>query len=601
MHPEALLQIATFSSFFHDEAGPGAALEALVLKAQGQEGARGSDGSEGTWSARTSGFFREASVIGHLERQLQRWSEHGFDSALLAAAAQSPRGLGLSRVEKLKVDSLPLPDLTHWPRRLALLIQEGLEAFLASESHLGVLGGDDTYAFVEDSLAKLKAHLASPGTEDLLLFAALPQRQREGRIERVGASVKRGVLGFLHRAPARTGASWVGLKVDSQKVVRLLRQLLEAAGRMRRRSVGDQLLMEAAFVEEVRSQVHRQQTRSVCGSSSSTCMGSAMARRVPAFSSSNAGMPGAVRGYAEMSDEMKNHFFAASACAFHCEAIWRAAARAALPALQAPDLFKEYERQFGSPAVLAQQTNPQMLNSIRVLLRSDVTLGFLDRQTPSEVKTALKALSEGQGVIFTYSVLLGARLLSQTGSGFLALILEQQAPFMGVTAKEWIAQRKRAAVAALVSASSLLFLAAAVAANFAEVFKMLQSAGATPGFLDCVFNPVLQEISCSPAVGAAAGAPLAAALRQVLVLGLMSSSGAQAVAAGSAVSLLLASSKTLLRLQGVLFKAVTRFGTWLVRRANTSGWATSAGGPRRSEKIKVLADRLIRAGFTAKD
>ncbi|KAL8455675.1 hypothetical protein Emag_000497 [Eimeria magna] len=574
-HSNALMQIFSYHSMKHDEVGGD--FERQLNKEQ-------------------QFLLRESSAAARMDEQLKVWSAHGLDPALL----ESHRDFATFKHawEKIDLGSLPLPDLSDWWDRLNSFVVQGLRAYVDLEKHLGKRN-DTVYALAHDSLRSL-----SVDERQTLFFTRVAHKVKGSWASRVGSKVKRSLLSLLYRAPSRQHGVWFGVKVDFEQLHRLLDELkavIEASDRL-----SFKVNAQEAFLREVQEEL---------------LIRGADASRVPPFAVRNTAMMGVRRGYATLPDEARALEFQTSSCLDHCLGLWQMALLTMLPTMLRPQMMQQYEKSFGTSWALKKLSDPSLINSRRMVLKSDVALNFFDYSTPKEIREELKGLDSGQGAMFAYYMLFSSRAHQQLGNQYLSLLLRQQAPFMGNMVLDWIKVRQRAAISALVSSLILTFLGAYAVMGFLDILQNLTVSGAAPPF-DCVWNPILQEMACNPvSSGASINTAWMTALEQTFLIGLFTSGVVNFIAIRAAIVLVISRVKTLMRLQMCLGSAIMRLfrrgaksfsrvheyfekrravKRTMLKRAvfNLKGQAanTDVDTPEALNAVESVLDKLVRSG-----
>ncbi|KAL8275094.1 hypothetical protein Esti_000973 [Eimeria stiedai] len=511
-HSSALMQIFNYHSMKHDEVAGD--FERQLTKERPL-------------------LLRQRSAAARMDDQLRLWAAHGLDPALL----ESHRDFAAFKQawEKIDLGSLPLPDLSDWWDRLNAFVVQGLRAYVDLEKHLEKQN-DTVYALAHDSIRSLIVD-----ESQTLYFTRVAHKVKGSWTSRLGSKVKRSLLSLLYRSPTRHHGVWFGVKIDFEKLHRLLDELkviIEASDRLSFR-----MNAQEAFLREVQDEL---------------LVHGADVSRVPPFASRNTGMLGVRRGYATLSDEARAVEFQASSCLDHCVGLWQMALLTMLPTMLRPQMMQQYEKSFGTSWGLKKLSDPSLVNSRRMVLKSDVALNFFDYSTPKDIREELKGLESGQGAMFAYYMLFSSRAHQRLGNQYLSLLLRQQAPFMGNMVLDWIKVRQRAAISALVSSLILAFLGAYAVMGFLDILQNLTVSGATPPF-DCVWNPILQEMACNPvSSGASINTAWMTALEQTFLIGLFTSSLVNFIAIRAAVVLVISGVKTLMRLQMCLGSAIMR-------------------------------------------
>ncbi|KAL8434317.1 hypothetical protein ACSSS7_003261 [Eimeria intestinalis] len=478
-------------------------------------------------------LLRESSVAARMDEQLKQWAAHGLDPALL----ESHRDFETFKHawEKIDLGSLPLPDLSDWWDRLNAFVVQGLRAYVHMEKHLE-RQNDTVYALAHDSIRSL-----SVDESQTLYFTRVAHKLEGSWASRVGSSVKRSLLSLLYRAPTRRHGVWFGVKIDFEQLHRILNELklvIEASDRLSFR-----VNAQEAFLREVQEEL---------------LIRGADASRVPPLASRNTGMLGVRRGYATLSDNARALEFQTSSCLDHCLGLWQMSLLTMLPTMLRPQMMEQYEKSFGTSWALKKLSDPSLVNSRRMVLKSDVALNFFDYSTPKDIREELKGLESGQGAMFAYYMLFSSRAHQRLGNQYLSLLLRQQAPFMGNMVLDWIKVRQRAAISALVSSLILTFLGAYAVMGFLDILQNLTVSGAAPPF-DCVWNPILQEMACNPvASGASINTAWMTALEQTFLIGLFTSSIVNFIAIRAAIIFIITRVKTLMRLQMCLGSTIMR-------------------------------------------
>ncbi|KAL8452392.1 hypothetical protein Emed_001397 [Eimeria media] len=511
-HSGALMQIFSYHSMKHDEVA---------------------GDFERQLSKERPFLLRESSTAARMDEQLKTWSAHGLDPALL----ESHRDFAAFKHawEKIDLGSLPLPDLSDWWERLNAFVVQGLRAYVDLEKHLEN-HNDTVFALAHDSLRSL-----SVDERQTLYFTRVAHKLKGSWASRVGSKVKRSLLSLLYRAPTRQHGVWFGVKVDFEQLYRLLDELkavIEGSNRL-----SFKVNAQEAFLREVQEEL---------------LIRGADVSRVPPFAARNTGMLGVRRGYATLSDDDRALEFQTSSCLDHCLGLWQMALLTMLPTMLRPQMMQQYEKSFGTSWALKKLSDPSLVNSRRMILKSDVALNFFDYSTPKEIREELKGLNSGQGAMFAYFMLFSSRAHQQLGNQYLSLLLRQQAPFMGNMVLDWIKTRQRAAISALISSLILTFLGAYAVMGFLDILQNLTVSGAAPPF-DCVWNPILQEMACNPvSSGASINTAWMTALEQTFLIGLFTSSIVNFIAIRAAIVLVISRVKTLMRLQMCLGSAIMR-------------------------------------------
>ncbi|KAL8430784.1 hypothetical protein Efla_004020 [Eimeria flavescens] len=478
-------------------------------------------------------FLREGSAAARMDKQLKHWASHGFDPALL----ESHRDFAAFKQawEKIDLGGLPLPDLSDWWERLKAIVTQGMKAYLELEKHLEKTN-DNVYALAHDTIRSL-----SVDEGQTLFFTRVAHTEPGGWASRVGAKVKRSLLRLLYRTPSRQHGVWFGVRIDFEKLHGLLdqlKQVIEADSR-----ISFKVNAEEALLREVRAELLTH---------------GAVASRAPPFTTRNIGTLGVRREYASMTDDARAEEFQISSCLDHCEGLWRMALVAMLPSMLRPQMMQQYEKAFGTGWALKKLSDPSLINSRRMVFKSDVALSFFDYSTPKEIRNELKGLESGQGTMFAYYMLFTSRAQQRLGNQYLGLLLRQQAPFMGNMVLDWITVRRRHAISAIISSLVLTFLGAYAVMGFFDILQNLTLSGAPPPF-DCVWNPIFQEVACNPvSSGASLNTAWITALEQTFLIGLFTSSAVNFIAVRAALSLVISQVKTLMRAQMCLTSAVMR-------------------------------------------
>ncbi|XP_026192132.1 rhoptry neck protein 2-like protein 2 [Cyclospora cayetanensis] len=521
-HSAALMQIINFHSMKHDEfAG---ALEGHVSKEKSS--------------------LRHKSVAAGMDEQIKAWAHHGYDSALLTSHKDF---LTFERAwKKIDLKDLPLPDLTDWWIRLKALVTAGLEAYLAEEKHLEPFD-DNVYKLASDSLRNVN----SDGNQTMF-FTRVAHRQEEGALRRLWGSTKHALLKLLYRSPSRIDGVWFGVAVDFMGLISLLNQVkhvIESES-----SVGIKINFEEALLREMEVELRIRGTD---------------VSRVPLLVKRNTGMLGVRSDYGALSDAERETEFQNSMCLDHCRSLWQMALVAILPSMLRPQMMQHYEKSFGTEWALKHLSDPALVNSSRMILKSDAALKFFDHSTPKEIHEELKGLQSGQAVMFANYMLFSSRAHHHLGNQYLGLHLQQQAPFMGNMILDWIATRRRNAISAIVSSVVLTFIGVYALMSFFDILQNLTISGTSPPF-DCVWNPVFQDMACNPVPGGSAlNTTWLTALNQVFLIGLFAGTSGSMfhfLTVKSAISLVVNQSKTLMRLQMALGSALMR----LFRRGKRS-------------------------------
>lgn len=462
-----------------------------------------------------------------MDEQIRHWAAHGLGSSLL----ESHRDFkAFKRAwSKVNLKDLPLPDLMNWWERLNLFVVRGLEEYLNLERHLASLE-DTVYTLASDSLRRLKADKG-----ETMFFTRTARKQAKGKFRRVLERGKETLLRFLYRTPSRKHGVWFGVTVDFEKLYKLLDQLrgvIEGEPRLRIK-----VNFEDALLREVEAELQ--------------ILGTDILRAPPGVER-NIGMIGVRRRYAELTEDARDAEFQTSMCLDHCRSMWQMVLSSMLPTMLRPQMMQRYEKSFGGPWALNHLSDPALVNSWRMVLRSDAALEFFDHSTPRDIRNELKGLESGQGTMFSYYMLFTSRAHQRLGNQYLALHLQQQAPFMGNMVMDWILTRRKHAVAAIVSTFVLTFLGIYTVLSFLDILQNLVVSGATPPF-DCVWNPFFQEMACSPVPAAASmNTAWVTALQQVFAVGLyagLTQGAVHFMAVGSIISIVVNKSKTLMRLQ----------------------------------------------------
>lgn len=415
---------------------------------------------------------------------------------------------------------------------------EGLETYVALERHLEHLD-DSVYTLAKDSIRNLKADKAQT-----LFFTRIAHRKREGRIRRLWGGVQSSLLSLLYRTPSRQHGVWFGVTVDFEQLHAVLDQVkgvIEAES-----SLTFKVNVQEALLREVDAEL---------------AVRGADASRAPMLVSRNIGMLGVRRGYASLSEEARAAEFQASSCLDHCRGLWQMALSSMLPCMLRPKMMLQYEKVFGTTWALKKLSDPSLVNSRRMIFRSDAALNFFDYSTPTAIRNELKGLESGQGAMFAYYMLFASRAYHRLGHQYLALHLRQQAPFMGNMILDWITLRRKRAIAAVLSSVVLTLLGTYAVMSFLDILQNLTVSGAPPPF-DCVWNPVFQEMACNPvASGASLNTAWKTALEQVFLIGLFSGTAGFVsfhLAVSSATSIIVNQSKFIMRMQMCIKAAVMR-------------------------------------------
>ncbi|CDJ67751.1 hypothetical protein, conserved [Eimeria necatrix] len=554
-HSAALMQIINFHSMKHDEA-------VGDMKKRIGEG--------------PSPLLRQKAVSALMDAQIQAWASHGLSSTLLESHVDFAT---FKRAwSKIDLKGLPLPDLTDWWSRLHYFVVQGLESYLALEKHLEPLE-DTVYTLATDSLNKLKADGGQT-----LFFTRVAYKKRQGPLRRLWEGAKKSLMSLLYRSPSRQHGVWFGVTVDFDQLHGLLDQLkevIEAAP-----SLGIKVNMQEALLREVETELRVQ---------------GADVSRVPFLEERNIGMLGVRRDYGSLSEAAREEEFQASMCLDHCRGLWQMALSGMLPTMLRPETMQRYEKAFGTTWALKHLSDPALVNSRRMILKSDAALSFFDYSTPKEIREELKGLESGQATMFAYYMLFSSRVQQRLGNQYLGLHLRQQAPFMGNMLLEWISTRRRHAVAAIISSFVLTFMGIYAAMSFLDILQNLTVSGASPPF-DCVWNPVFQEMACNPVPGGAAlGTAWVTALEQVFLIGLFSGSAggmSLVLTINSAIAVIVNQSKTLMRLQMCLGSTVMG----LLRKGASSFSRVRQYFDKRRAVKRVMLQRALagmKSGSTA--
>lgn len=523
-----------------------------------------------------SPLLRQKAVSALMDAQIQAWAAHGLSSTLLESHVDFAT---FKRAwSKIDLKGLPLPDLTDWWSRLHYFVVQGLESYLTLEKHLEPLE-DTVYTLANDSLNKLKADGGQT-----LFFTRVAYKKRQGPLRRLWEGAKKSLMSLLYRSPSRQHGVWFGVTVDFDQLHGLLDQLkevIEAAP-----SLGIKVNMQEALLREVETELRVQ---------------GADVSRVPFLEERNIGMLGVRRDYGSLSEAAREEEFQASMCLDHCRGLWQMALSSMLPTMLRPETMQRYEKAFGTTWALKHLSDPALVNSRRMILKSDAALSFFDYSTPKEIREELKGLESGQATMFAYYMLFSSRVQQRLGNQYLGLHLRQQAPFMGNMLLEWISTRRRHAVAAIISSFVLTFMGIYAAMSFLDILQNLTVSGAAPPF-DCVWNPVFQEMACNPVPGGAAlGTAWVTALEQVFLIGLFSGSAggmSLVLTINSAIAVIVNQSKTLMRLQMCLGSTVMG----LLRKGTSSFSRVRQYFDKRRAVKRVMLQRALagmKTGSTA--
>lgn len=517
-------------------------------------------------------FLQDQPISARMDDRIKSWATHGLAPTLLESHADFS---AFKRAwSKIDLNGLPLPDLTDWWSRLNYIVVQALESYLVLEKHLEFLE-DTVFTLVSDSLRKLKADAGQT-----LFFTRIAHQKRQGPLQRLWEGAKKSLMGFLYRSPGRQHGIWFGVTVDFEQLHDLLGQLklvIEAEPRLTIK-----INMQEALLREVETRIR------VEGSDIS---------RVPPLVERNMGMLGVRRAYGTLSEGLRDTEFQRSMCIDHCRGLWQMALSTMLPSMLSPDIFRKYEKAFGTPWALEHLSDPALVNSRRMVLKSDAALNFFDHSTPKEVREELKGLESGQASMFAYYMLFSSRAHQVLGNHYLGLYLRQQAPFMGNMVVDWISTRRKHAVAAIVSSFVLTFMGIYAVMSFVDILQNLIVSGAPPPF-DCLWNPVFGEMACSPVPGGASlGTAWATAIEQVFLIGLFSGTAggfSLFLTINSAIAVVVNQSKTLMRLQMCLGSAISR----LLRRGKRSFSRIREYFIKRSSVKRVMLQRAV-AGMKA--
>lgn len=550
-HSVALMQVINFHSLKHDKVVGG--FKRLI----GEERPH---------------CLQDKPVSARMDEQIRAWAAHGLAPTLLESHADFAT---FKRAwSKVDLSGLPLPDLSDWWARLNSLVIQGLESYLVLEKHLESLE-DTVFTLVNDSLRKLKADAGQT-----LFFTRTAHRRRQGPLQRLWEGGKKSLLRLLYRSPGRQHGVWFGVTVDFEQLHDLLGQLklvIEAEPRL-----AIKINMQEALLREVETQIR------IRGSD---------ILRVPPLVERNMGMLGVRRGYGGLSEGLREVEFQTSMCVDHCRGLWQMALSSMLPSMLSPDLMQRYEKAFGTSWALNHLSDPALVNSRRMILKSDAALNFFDHSTPKEVREELKGLESGQASMFAYYILFSSRAQQRLGNHYLGLHLRQQAPFMGNMVLDWISTRRKHAVAAIISSFVLTFMGIYAVMSFFDILQNLVVSGATPP-VDCLWNPVFQEMACSPVPGGAAlGTAWVTAIEQVFLIGLFSGTAggfSLFLTINSAISVVVNQSKTLMRLQMCLGSAISR----LLRKGMSSFSRVREYFRQRRSVKRVMLQRAV-AGMKA--
>ncbi|CDJ49450.1 Rhoptry neck protein 2-like protein 2 (Precursor), related [Eimeria brunetti] len=555
VHSVALMQIMNFHSLKHDKTVGG--YKRLI----GEEKPL---------------FLQDEPISAKMDKQIRSWASHGLSPALLESHADF--NAFKKAWSKIDLTGLPLPDLSEWWARLNSLVVQGLESYLALEKHLEP-HEDTVFTLANDSLRKLKANVGQT-----FFFTRIAHPKRQGPLQRLWEGTKTSLMRFLYRSPSRQHGVWFGVMADFEQLHELLGQLkivIEAEPRL-----GIKVNIQEALLREVETQIR---------------VKAAEVSRVPPLVERNMGMIGVRRDYGSLSEGMREIEFQTSMCIDHCRGLWQMILSSMLPTMLRPDLMQKYEKTFGTSWALKHVSDPNLINSRRMILKSDAALNFFDHSTPKEVREELKGLENGQGTMFAYYILFCSRAHQRLGNHYLGLHLQQQAPFMGNMVLDWIATRRKHAVAAIVSSFVLTFMGIYAVMSFFDILQNFVVSGATPP-IDCVWNPIFQEMACNPVPGGASlGTAWVTAIEQVFLIGLFSGTAggfSLFLTINSAIAIVVNQSKTLMRLQMCLGSAISRL---LRRGMNSFSRIREYFRKRRSVK-RVMLQRAVagmKAGSTA--
>ncbi|CDJ35902.1 uncharacterized protein EMH_0041770 [Eimeria mitis] len=517
-------------------------------------------------------FLQDKPISAIMDEQIKAWAAHGLAPTLLESHTDFntfKRAWG-----KVDLNGLPLPDLSDWWARLNSLVVKGLESYLVLERHLESLE-DTVFTLVNDSLRKLKADAGQT-----LFFTRVAHRKRQGPLQRLWEGAKKSLMRLLYRSPSRQHGVWFGVTVDFEQLHDLLDQLKLVIETEPRLAI--KINMQEALLREVETQIRIQ---------------SSDISRVPPLVQRNMGMLGVRRGYGGLSEGLREVEFQASMCIDHCRGLWQMALSSMLPSMLHPTLMQKYEKAFGTSWALKHLSDPNLVNSRRMILKSDAALNFFDHSTPKEVRDELKGLESGQGSMFAYYILFSSRAHQRLGNHYLGLHLRQQAPFMGNMVLDWISTRRKHAVAAIISSFVLTFMGIYAVMSFFDILQNLVVSGATPP-LDCLWNPIFQEMACNPVPGGASlGMAWVTAIEQVFLIGLFSGTAggfSLFLTINSAIAIVVNQSKTLMRLQMCLGSAISR----LLRKGMSSFSRVREYFSKRRSVKRVMLQRAV-AGMKA--
>ncbi|PHJ25054.1 rhoptry neck protein ron2 [Cystoisospora suis] len=502
-------------------------------------------------------YLHKEGVARHTDTLIKNWAEHGIPEDLKRR---------LSKGEKLPANTtfgnIPIPDLTQWDSQLNTKWVDAYDSYLKHPYGRAALEAHDPIAMlIKDSRDRLLAE--SEGTIFLGRIASRVHGKK-GLLRRAGRAIKSFVMSLLRMNEQSEYAVWFGVKIDIKQVIQICRAINHVAEVVK----NDRLyqFITDGWVEIVKDVVAthtRAYTRIPGYDTISAADAQVRKSGREAAIERNQGFITIHHDYAYLSDEERRKEFQLSMCMDHCEALWKLVLSFVLPNLQNPGKLKGYEKDFASNKEIERLNDRHHVNTFRFSL--SVQVDFFDNILDKTSKKHLHQMKYGAATWFANAMKLAGQVNTAMGNPHLGTSLYMQAPYYGNYIKDWMEQRRKARLQAILGMLTLGTISLYSLLSVTDIVQHMEDIGAAPP-VSCVNNELLGT-SCAPqAIAEATTNAAKVATQDVLKVGLFAGIAPYMMLPMVVVSvwnILKSEIKVLLQFEMAVKHVFTRLGRWL--------------------------------------
>lgn len=495
----------------------------------------------------------------HTDSMIKNWAEYGIPGDIKNRLAK-----GEKLPPNTTFGNIPIPDLTQWDTQLNSKWVDAYDSYLKHPYGRAALEAKDPVAMlVKDSRDRLLAE--SEGTIFLGRIASRVH-PKKGLLRRAGRAIKTFVMSLLRMNEQSEYAVWFGVKIDIKQVIQVCRAINHVAEVVK----NDRLYqyITDGWVEIVKDVVatHSRAFLRVPGYDVISAADDQLRKSGrDAAISRNQGFLSIHHNYAHLSDEERRKEFQLSMCMDHCEALWKLALSFVMPNIQNPKKLRGYEKDFASAKEVERLNDRHHVNAFRFSL--SVQVDFFDNMLDKTSKKHLHQMKYGAATWFAYAMKFAGQVNSAMGNGNLGTSLYMQAPYYGNYIKDWMEQRRKARLQAILGMLTLGTISLYSLLSVTDIVQHMEDIGAAPP-VSCVNNELL-GISCAPqAIAQATTNAAKVATQDVLKVGLFAGIAPYMMLPMAVISvwnILKSEIKILLQFEMAVKHVFTRLGRWLAK------------------------------------